>query len=440
MRALRFPLVWPNIAIPSLHPINCVSACRTLESAKKLSAGVKNAHPISLDVTDEAALDAEVAKNDLVISLIPYTFHATVIKSAIRNKKNMVTTSYVSDAMLELNEEAKKAGITVMNEIGLDPGIDHLYAIKTIEEVHKADGKILSFLSYCGGLPAPEASDNPLGYKFSWSSRGVLLALRNAAKYYKDGEVVEIAGKDLMGTAKPYFIYPGYAFVAYPNRDSTPYKERYNIPEAQNIIRGTLRYQGFPEFVRVLVDMGFLSDEAQPFLKEAITWKEATQKILATSSSTEADLKSAIASKAYFKDAEEKERILAGLRWVGIFSNEKITPRGNPLDTLCATLEQKMQFEKDERDFVMLQHKFEIENKDGSKETRTSTLVEYGDPKGYSAMAKLVGVPCGVAVKQVLDGTISEKGILAPMSSKINDPLMEELKKYGIFLVEKTIS
>jgi saccharopine dehydrogenase (NADP+, L-glutamate forming) len=401
---------------------------------------VKNAHPISLDVTDDKALDTEVAKNDLVISLIPYTFHATVIKSAIRNKKNVVTTSYVSPAMLELEEQAKKAGITVMNEIGLDPGIDHLYAIKTIEEVHRAGGKILSFLSYCGGLPAPEASDNPLGYKFSWSSRGVLLALRNAAKYYKDGEVVDIAGKDLMGTAKPYFIYPGYAFVAYPNRDSTPYKERYNIPEAQTIIRGTLRYQGFPEFVRVLVDMGFLSDEEKSYLKEPISWKEATQKILAATSSSEPDLKWAIASKAYFKDTEEKERILAGLRWVGIFSDEKIIPRGNPLDTLCATLEKKMQFEKDERDFVMLQHKFEIENKDGSKETRTSTLVEYGDPKGYSAMAKLVGVPCGVAVKQVLDGTISEKGILAPMSSKINDPLMEELRKYGIFLVEKTIS
>ncbi len=186
--------------------------------------------------------------------------------------------------------------------------------------------------------------------------------------------------------------------------------------------------------------MGFLSDEAQHFLNEPITWKEATQKILATSSSTEADLKSAIASKAYFKDAEEKERILAGLRWVGIFSDEKITPRGNPLDTLCATLEQKMQFEKDERGFLMLQHKFEVENKDGSKETRTSTMVEYGDPKGYSPMTKLVGVPCGVAVKQVLDGTISEKVISAPMSSKINDPLMEELRKHGIFLVEKTIS
>jgi len=157
----------------------------------------------------------------------------------------------------------------------LDPGIDHLYAIKTIEEVHKAGGKITSFLSYCGELPAPEASDNPLGYKFSWPSRGVLLALRNAARYYKDGKFVDIAGPRLMGTAKPYFIYSGYAFVANPNRDSTPYKERYNIPEAQTIIRGTLRYQRFPEFVRVLVDMGFLDDEVKGFLKEAIPWKEA---------------------------------------------------------------------------------------------------------------------------------------------------------------------
>ena len=415
-------------------------ACRTLESAKKLSEGVKTARPISLDVTDDKALDAEVAKHDLVISLIPYTFHATVIKSAIRNKKDVVTTSYVSPAMLELDAEAKEAGITVMNEIGLDPGIDHLYAVKTIEEVHAAGGKITSFLSYCGGLPAPEASDNPLGYKFSWSSRGVLLALRNAAKYYKDGKIVEIEGKDLMNAAKPYFIYPGYAFVAYPNRDSSPYKERYNIPEAQTIIRGTLRYQGFPQYIRVLVDMGFLSDEPIDALKESITWKEATQKILASKSSSEQDLKGSISSKTTFEDDAEKERILSGLAWIGVFSDEKIIPRGNPLDTLCATLEKKMQFEEGERDLVMLQHKFEIEHKDGRKETRTSTLVEYGDPKGYSAMAKLVGVPCGVAVKQVLDGTISETGILAPMSSKINNPLMKELKKYGIELVEKTIA
>ncbi|KAI1410926.1 Saccharopine dehydrogenase [Hypoxylon sp. FL1857] len=433
------------VVLPTLHVLNDAGiavtvACRTLASAQSISKGVQHATPISLDVTDENALDAEVGKHDLVISLIPYTFHATVIKSAIRQKKHVVTTSYVSPAMMELDQQAKDAGITVMNEIGLDPGIDHLYAVKTIEEVHKAGGKILTFLSYCGGLPAPEDSDNPLGYKFSWSSRGVLLALRNPAKYWKDGQVVDVASKDLMGTAKPYFIYPGYAFVAYPNRDSTPYKERYNIPEAQTIIRGTLRYQGFPEFIRVLVEIGFLDDTEQDALKQPITWKEATQKILGASSSNQSDLESAIVSKATFDSPEDKTRILGGLRWIGLFSDEKITPRGNPLDTLCATLEKKMQYEEGERDFVMLQHKFEIENKDGSREVKTSTLCEYGDPKGYSAMAKLVGIPCGVAVKQVLDGTISERGILAPMNSKINDPLMKELKeKYGIFLKEKTI-
>ncbi|KAI1404577.1 Saccharopine dehydrogenase [Hypoxylon fuscum] len=431
----------PTLRILSEASIAVTVACRTLASAQSLSKGVQHATPISLDVNDDHALDAEVGKHDLVISLIPYTFHATVIKSAIRQKKHVVTTSYVSPAMMELDQQAKDAGITVMNEIGLDPGIDHLYAVKTIEEVHKAGGKILSFLSYCGGLPSPEDSDNPLGYKFSWSSRGVLLALRNPAKYWKDGKVVDVASKELMGTAKPYFIYPGYAFVAYPNRDSTPYKERYNIPEAQTIVRGTLRYQGFPEFIRVLVEIGFLDDVEQEIFKQSITWKEATQKIVGASSTSQGDLESAIVSKATFDSPEDKTRILSGLRWIGLFSDEKITPRGNPLDTLCATLEKKMQFEEGERDLVMLQHKFEIEHKDGSREVKTSTLVEYGDPKGYSAMAKLVGVPCGVAVKQVLNGTISERGILAPMNSKINDPLMKELKeKYGIYLKEKTIS
>ncbi|KAI1813352.1 Apo Saccharopine reductase [Poronia punctata] len=433
----------PTLDILSDAGVKVTVACRTLEKAQELSKGVKNAHPISLDVTDEKALDAEVAKNELVISLIPYTFHATVIKSAIRQKKHVVTTSYVSPAMMELDQQCKDAGITVMNEIGLDPGIDHLYAVKTISEVHEAGGKILSFLSYCGGLCAPEDSGNPLGYKFSWSSRGVLLALRNNASYYKDGKVVNVAGPELMAEAKPYPIYPGFAFVAYPNRDSTPYKERYNIPEAQTIIRGTLRYAGFPEFIKLLVDMGFLSDEETPALKEAIAWKDATQKILGAASNSEQYLVAAITSKASIKSQEETERLLAGLRWIGVFSDEKITPKGNPLDTLCATLEKKMQFEEGERDLVMLQHKFEIENKDGSKETRTSTLCEYGAPVGsggYSAMAK-----CGRCamrpVQQVLDGVISQKGVLAPMSPEINNPLIKELKeKYGIECKEKVIA
>jgi len=432
----------PTVDVLAKSGVKVTVACRTLEKAQALAKGISNTSTISLDVNDAEALDAEVAKVDVVISLIPYTYHATVIKSAIRKKKNVVTTSYVSPAMMELDAEAKAAGITVMNEIGVDPGVDHLSAVLTIDEVHKAGGKILSFKSFCGGLPAPENSDNPLGYKFSWSSRGVLLALRNQAKYYEDGRIKEVEGPELMAEAKPYFIYPGYAFVAYPNRDSTPYKERYNIPEAQTIIRGTLRYQGFPEYIKALVDIGFLSDEPKDFLKEGSknSWRDATANVIGANSSSDEDIIWAISSRTKFASTEEKDRIISGFRWIGLLSDEEIIARGNPLDTLCATLEKKMQYEEGERDFLMLQHKFEIENKDGSRVTRTSTLAEYGDPKGYSAMAKLVGVPCAIAVQQVLDGTLSEKGILAPMSPEICKPLMKTLEeKYGVYFREKTV-
>lgn len=212
-----------------------------------------------------------------------------------------------------------------------------------------------------------------------------------------------------MATAKPYYIYPGFAFVAYPNRDSTPFRERYDIPEAQNLVRGTLRYQGFPEMIKTLVDMGFLSDEPAETFQKPGAWKDATQKILGASSSSEKDLQAAISSKTSFASNEDRDRIFAGLKWIGLFSDEQTSPRGNPLDTLCATLEKKMQYGPSERDLVILQHKFEIEHANGAKEIRTSTLCETGTPGGYSAMATLVGVPCGVAVKLVLDGTIGQK-------------------------------
>lgn len=429
----------PTVDILAATPnVKVTVACRTLDNAKQLAGSVADA--ISLDVTNESALDAEVAKADLVISLIPYTFHVLVVKAAIKNKKHVVTTSYINPQLKALEQQILDAGITVMNEIGLDPGIDHLYAVKTFDEVHRAGGKIKLFLSYCGGLPAPESSDNPLGYKFSWSSRGVLLALRNAASFWKDGKVVNVQSEDLMATAKPYFIYPGFAFVAYPNRDLTTYKELYSIPEAETVIRGTLRYQGFPEFIKVFVDLGFLKDADSAVFQKATAWKDATAALIGAKLSSEQDLVARISELATFKDDEDKQRIINGLKWIGIFSGKEITPRGNPLDTLCATLEELMQYEKGERDLVCLQHKFGIEWKDGSTETRTSTLVDYGNPDGYSSMAKLVGVPCAVATQQILDGTLSKKGLLAPMSADINEPIMKTLKeKYDIFLVEKTL-
>lgn len=419
--------------------INVTVACRTLANAEAL-AKASGSKAISLNVTNDGELDKVLAQHDLVISLIPYIYHPNVVRSAIRCKKDVVTSSYISPALRELEPQIKDAGITVMNEIGLDPGIDHLYAVKTIDEVHKAGGKIKSFLSYCGGLPAPEDSDNPLGYKFSWSSRGVLLALRNSAKYWKDGKIETVSSEDLMASAKPYFIYPGYAFVCYPNRDSTTFKELYHIPEADTVIRGTLRYQGFPQFVKVLVDMGMLKEETSDIWTKPIPWNDALYQYLGAKSNSKEDLVAKIDTLTKWESTEKRERILNGFGWLGLFSNTPITPRGNPLDTLCARLEELMQYEEGERDMVVLQHKFGIEWADGRTETRTSTLVDYGKVGGYSSMAATVGLPVSVATKLVLNGTIRGPGLIAPYSPEINNPIMKELKeKYNIFLVEKTL-
>ncbi|KAI8907613.1 Saccharopine dehydrogenase [Powellomyces hirtus] len=416
-------------------------ASRRVESGQKLANGHKRVTPVALDVNNDAALEAEIGKHDLVISLIPYTHHARVIAAAVKQKKHVVTTSYVSPAMQEYDAAAKEAGITVFNEIGVDPGIDHLYAIKTIEEVHAEGGKVLSFLSYCGGLPAPEASNNPLGYKFSWSSRGVLLALRNNAKYVDGGKPVDVPGPQLMDSAKPIYIYPAFAFEGYPNRDSTPYNKRYNIPECLTVLRGTLRYQGFPKFIKVLVALGFLNDEDKDYLKEdaaPIAWKSVLAKAVSSKAESESELVQAVQSKAGIK-GEDSDRIIHGLKWLGMFSDKPVHKRGNLLDTLCATLEEKMQYEEGERDMVMLQHKFEIELKNGTKQTRTSTGLWFGEPNGDTAMATTVGVPCGITTQLILDGKITRRGVLAPMDMELCQPLITALEAEGIRMVDEIL-
>jgi saccharopine dehydrogenase (NADP+, L-glutamate forming) len=256
-------------------------------AAQKLANGFPRTLAITLDATSEADLDEHIAAHDVVISLIPYIYHAAVIKSAIKSGTNVVTTSYVSDAIRELDEDAKKAGITVLNEVGVDPGVDHLYAIKKIDEIHAKDGKVLEFYSHCGGLPAPECAQNPLGFKFSWSPRGALLSQRNSARFLKNGKVEEISSDALMATAVPYYVMDGYDFVAYPNRDSVPFQHFYGIPEAHTFIRGSLRYNGNPAFVQALANIGWLDHTKETWLKDGMTWAEIHQRALGASSSDE---------------------------------------------------------------------------------------------------------------------------------------------------------
>jgi saccharopine dehydrogenase (NADP+, L-glutamate forming) len=182
--------------------------------------------------------------------------------------------------MRDLDAPARLAGITVLNEVGVDPGIDHIYAIKKINEVHAQGGKVLEFHSYCGGLPAPSCANNPLGFKFSWSPRGALLSQRNSARFLANGEVIEIPAEDLMGCAKRCYVKDGYEFVAYPNRDSVPFRGFYGIPEAKTVVRGSLRYEGNPAFVDALGRLGWLDPREKEWLRGGMTWVEIQRRVL----------------------------------------------------------------------------------------------------------------------------------------------------------------
>ncbi|MCJ1346192.1 hypothetical protein MMC31_004406 [Peltigera leucophlebia] len=401
-------------------------ASRTLAAAQTLACSLPRVNAVSLDVSFSPDLDSAIAAHDLVISLVPYIYHAEIIKLAIKNKVNVVTTSYVSPAIRDLDGAAKKAGIVVLNEVGVDPGVDHLYAIKTISEVHAKGGKVKEFHSYCGGLPALECSNNPLGFKFSWSPRGAILSQRNSASFILDDKQVDIAAEDLMATAKPYFVMDGYDFVAYPNRNSVPFKQFYKIPEARTVVRGSLRYVGNPTFIKAFADIGWLDATEKDWLKEGLTWTQIHSRIAGANDSSENSIISAIKEKCKFLSQEESHRIISGLRYFGLFTSEKATIRGkNLLDTLCEQLEKLLSFQPGERDL----------------ETHTSTLELLGDPDGYSAMSKSVGVTCGIAAQLLLDGypALNTHGVLAPYEKEICDPIREKLELEGIMMVERIL-
>ncbi|QPC76468.1 hypothetical protein HYE68_007220 [Fusarium pseudograminearum] len=390
-------------------------ACRTLSSAQKVAAGRARVEPVSLDVASPE-LDRYVAGHDCVISLVPFVHHADVVRSAIRGKTNVVTTSYVSPAIRELEQEAKQAGITVLNEVGVDPGVDHLYAIKTIDEVHDKGGKVLEFYSYCGGLPAPEASDNPLRFKFSWSPRGALLSQQNSARFLQDGDVVEISTKDLMSMAVPYHVVDGYSFLA-----------------------GSLRYEGNPALVKALIELGWLDTAPKNWLQKGMSWAEIQQKATGAASDTEADLMARVDELCTFSSPDQRGKVLAGLKWMGLFSGEVPTIRETLLDTLSDRLNMLCSFKPGERDLVMLQHKFVVQWKDGTNNTITSTLELFGEPNGYSAMSKSVGLTCGIATQILLNGdpAFNKPGVLAPYSREICEPIRTRVEAEGIKLIEK---
>ncbi|MFX1535389.1 MAG: saccharopine dehydrogenase C-terminal domain-containing protein [Promethearchaeota archaeon] len=415
------------------HGYHVTVASRTLSKAEKLIGGHSNGKALEFDITKTPEnLKDLVAETDLAVSLLPYIYHVDVAKQCIAHKKHLVTTSYVSDEMRALDAEAKAAGVIFLNELGVDPGIDHMSAMKIIDGVHNAGGKIMSFSSYCGGLPAPEANTNPYGYKFSWSPRGVLLAARNSGLYMKDGEKVFIPGEELFKNYEIVDIETLGEFEGYPNRDSLKYIDLYNIPETKSMFRGTLRNKGWCNTLIKFVELGFLEE------KELDVKGKTYQDLMAMliKSSDTSDLKKQVAKHL---DIPEDSEIIKRFEWLDLFSTKTIPfEKSSPLDILVAVMLDKMQYEKGERDMLILQHEFIAEYPD-RKERIFSTMIDFGIKDGPSSMSRTVSLPAAIGVRLILEGKISSTGVQIPVTPEFYEPILEELEQLNIVCKEKVV-
>ncbi|XP_055948926.1 alpha-aminoadipic semialdehyde synthase, mitochondrial-like isoform X2 [Argiope bruennichi] len=399
-----------------------------------------NAEHVVLDVTTgRGSLDKLIEDSNLVISLLPYSLHPTIAERCIKHKVNMVTASYLTPEMRNLHEAAMDAGITVVNEVGLDPGIDHLLAMECFDEIKLNGGKITSFVSFCGGLPAPEYSDNPLRYKFSWNPRGVLLNTLSVAKYLEDGKIVEIpSGGALMDHVRNIDFLPGFNLEGYPNRDSTVYSTLYNIQSAHTVLRGTLRYKGFADVMKALHKLGLLSDAPHPCLHSKgpeITWKQFLCTLLGQQ---DQEMLTPNLKNLIYDVIGKSESQVAAIERLGILAEEAVVKCSTPLDTLTHFLANKLAIQKGERDVIILRHNIGIQWPDNKNEMRNIDFVVYGDKDGYSAMAKTVGYPAAIAAKMVLENEIQTRGMVVPMVPEIYKPMLMRLKQEGISSLEHT--
>ncbi len=414
-------------------------ASRTAAKAEKLVGGHPNGAALAYNIakdTDGRQLAELVAHTDLAVSMLPYVHHVTLAKECIRQRKPMVTTSYVSPAMRELDAPAREAGIIILNEVGLDPGIDHMSAMKVIHGVQAAGGHVDGFMSYCGGLPAPEANDNPLGYKFSWSPRGVLLAARNSAHYLKNGQDITVEGKNLFQHYWPLDVAGLGQFEAYPNRDSVPYRATYGIDDVGTMYRGTLRNMGWCDTLDNIARLGWLDETERSTAN--LSYTDFSCSLLPAGAPNSGNIQ---ADTAAALGLPLNSKIISDMAWLGLFSTEKIEAEGDsisPLDLLTRQMLARMEYAPGERDLIVLVHHFDASYPGGKKEHLTSTLIAYGEPGGASAMARTVSLPAAIGVDLILRGEITALGVQVPVTPNLYQPILAGLEELGIKCVEKS--
>ena len=407
----------------------------SLENAQKNIGNHSNSKAIQFDVFNEEQRINEIQKADIVVSMLPARFHIEVAKNCIEFEKHMVTASYVSDEMKKLDTLAKEKGLVFMNEIGLDPGIDHMSAMDVIHRISDQGAKILLFESFTGGLVAPESDNNLWNYKFTWNPRNVVLAGQGgAAMFIQEGTYKYIPYHKLFRRTE-FLTLGDQKFEAYANRDSLKYRSIYGLEKISTMYRGTIRKVGFSRAWNIFVQLGMTDDSYTIEGSEQMSYRDFMNLFLAYSPNDSVELK----LRSYLK-IDQDDIMWDKLVELDIFSSTKKVGLVNatPAQILQKILSDSWTLEEDDKDMIVMHHIFGYEM-NGKKHQIESSLMVKGENQTYTAMAKTVGLPVAIATLKILNKEITTPGVQIPITKEVYGPILKELEDYGITFVERKV-
>ncbi len=390
---------------------------------------------IPFDIYDEGQINREVEYTDMVISMLPARFHPIVARACVKYSKSMLTASYEAPEIKNMEREIKEKGLLFLNEMGLDPGLDHMSAMKIIDEIKTDGNELLGFESFTGGLVAPESDDNPWNYKFTWNPRNVVLAGQGgAARFMQEGKYKYIPYNRLFRRTEVIKIDGYGSFDGYANRDSLSYLDSYNLHGIETIYRGTLRRPGYCRAWDVFVQLGATDDSYVMEDTENMTYREFINSFLPYNAHDSVELK-----LQHYMHIDQDSDIIGKLEWLGLFDNTKIgLKNATPAQVLEHILSQKWQLKPDDKDMIAMWHKFVYQEKGKNQPTtRTSSLVVIGEDMIHTAMSKTVGLPLAIVAKLVLTGKMNLTGLHIPTIKEIYEPVLAELEEYDIHFKEK---
>lgn len=399
----------------------------SIDLARKKSQGYSRAEAFQFDVFNESQRRTEIQTSDVVVSMLPARFHHLVAKDCVALGVHMLTASYVSEEVRALDAEACKKGVLLLNEIGVDPGIDHMSAMQLIDRIRLAGGQLNAFSSSTGGLVAPQYDNNPWHYKFTWNPRNVVVAGQGVARYRQKGAYKYVPYHQLFKRIETVEI-PGYgSFEIYPNRDSLLYQKVYGLDGIATLFRGTMRRKGYSSAWDVFVQLGMTDDSFVVADSEHITYRAFTNMFLAYDKSRSVEVK-----LADYIGIPVDGPIMEKLKWAGIFENRIVGLRAaTPAKILQHLLEPKWKLEETDKDMIVMRHVFEYE-KAGQNRRLTSTMVVQGKDPVHTAMSITVGIPLAIATKMLLTDQLSLRGVQLPIGPAIYEPVLTELQSYGV--------